>query len=92
MAHFTWDRKKEAINLLKHGVDFATAARVFEDPKRQILYDPKHSHGEIRFFCFGRVAHRVLTVRFIYRGDEIRIIGAGYWRKGRRIYYEEEKT
>jgi len=27
-----------------------------------------------------------LTVRFTYRGSVIRIIGAGYWRKGRKIY------
>jgi hypothetical protein len=28
-------------------------------------------------------------VRFIQRGDRIRIIGAGYWRKGKQLY---EKT
>ena len=92
MAYFTWDVKKEAVNLLKHGVDFGTAARVFEDPHRQILYDSKHSGGEVRYFCLGKIGHRVLTVHFIYRYDVIRIIGAGYWRKGRRIYYEEEKA
>ena len=28
-------------------------------------------------------------VRFTYRGETIRIIGAGYWRKGRRLYEKE---
>jgi hypothetical protein len=28
----------------------------------------------------------VLTVRFTFRGGIIRIFGAGYWRKGKRIY------
>ena len=92
MAYFNWDKKKEVINILKHGVDFTTATGVFEDPNRQILYDPKHSGWETRYFCFGRIGHRILTVRFIYRANEIRIIGAGYWRKGRRIYYEEKKA
>jgi uncharacterized protein len=30
-----------------------------------------------------------LTVRFTYREGVVRIIGAGYWRKGRRIYERE---
>jgi hypothetical protein len=33
----------------------------------------------------------ILTVRFTYRGHVIRIYGAGYWRKGRRIYEEQNK-
>ena len=91
MAYFRWDPKKEIINRLKHGVDFKIAARAFEDPGRQILYNPEHSGREERYFCMGKVGDKVLTVRFTYRGDEIRIIGAGYWRKGRRIY-DEKKT
>jgi hypothetical protein len=28
-------------------------------------------------------------VRFTVRGDAIRIFGAGYWRKGKKIYEQE---
>ena len=28
----------------------------------------------------------ILTVRFTYRNQRIRIIGAGYWRRGKKIY------
>jgi len=31
----------------------------------------------------------VLTVRFTYRDGIIRIIGAGYWRKGKTVYEQE---
>ena len=48
-----------------------------------------HSKTEERFYCFGKVAGGVLTVRFTYRGDLIRIIGAGYWRKGKLVYEKE---
>ena len=41
---------------------------------------------ESRFFCIGKTAGKILTVRFTYRGNDIRIIGAGYWRKGKLIY------
>lgn len=33
----------------------------------------------------------ILTVRFIYRENKIRIIGAGYWRKGKKTYEEKNK-
>ncbi|MDD5628058.1 MAG: BrnT family toxin, partial [Elusimicrobia bacterium] len=45
-----------------------------------------HSQTEQRFYCFGKVGGGILTVRFTYRQHRMRIIGAGYWRKGRAIY------
>ncbi len=88
---FTWDPLKEMLNLRKHGIDFVTAAEAFKDPDRKLFIDSKHSGIEPRYFCVGRVKNRILTVRFTYRAGKIRIIGAGYWRKGAR-YYEKEKN
>lgn len=90
-AGFAWDPAKERENIGKHGVDFAAAARAFADTGRRIYTDQKHSAREERFFCMGRVDGRVLTVRFTYRAGIIRIIGAGYWRKGAR-YYEKDSA
>lgn len=87
-SSFVWDPRKELANVQKHGVDFRTASFVFQDPRRKIFTDSKHSQGEERYFCIGKVAGRVLTVRFVYRDGTIRIIGAGYWRKG-AYYYEK---
>jgi len=39
--------------------------------------------------CIGRTECGILTIRFTYRGETIRIIGAGYWRKGRKTYEKE---
>ncbi len=47
--------------------------------------------GEERYYCFGKVDENILTVRFIYRSNKIRIIGAGYWIKGKKIYEKENK-
>ena len=91
LGSFVWDVRKEAHNIRKHGVDFATAAKVFKDPGRKIYADEQHSETEERFFCLGEVEGKIVTVRFTYRADHIRIYGAGYWRKGRR-YYEQENT
>jgi len=86
---FEWDRKKEQDNISKHGVSFETARKVFEDPYRIIRDDEKHSATEARYFAIGMVDERVLTVRFTMRGEAIRIIGAGYWRKGEANYEQE---
>jgi hypothetical protein len=51
----------------------------------------QYSITESRYYCFGKIDNEILTVRFTYRGHKIRIIGAGYWRKGRNIY-EKEKS
>lgn len=85
---FTWDAGKELMNLDKHGVDFKTAMKAFLDHQRCIAVDSQHSAVEQRFFCMGKVEGRILTVRFIYRANTIRIIGAGFWRKGKKFYEE----
>lgn len=88
---FEWDETKNLVNQEKHRVSFGVAQQVFADPKRVIAEDMDHSHEETRYYCFGRVGDGILTVRFTYRKDVIRIIGAGYWRKGKRIYEEQNQ-
>jgi len=88
-ARFEWDPKKDQENQTKHGVPFEAAQYAFADPQRVIAEDLEHSQTEKRFFCFGVVGEGILTVRFTVRGKTIRIFGAGYWRKGRRIYEKE---
>ena len=91
-ARFDWDADKDAANQQKHGISFARAQYAFADPRRVIAKDITHSQTEQRFYCFGKVDGGVLTVRFTYRASVIRIIGAGYWRKGKAIYERENKV
>lgn len=86
LTRFDWDPDKDAENQRKHGVPFSRAQFAFADPRRVIAKDVTHSQTEKRFYCFGEVEGGVLTVRFTYRASVIRIIGAGYWRKGKAIY------
>ncbi len=88
---FEWGEEKDLENQRKHGVSFSLAQEAFFDPARVIARDTKHSEKEERFYCFGRVGGGILTVRFTLRGNAIRIIGAGYWRKGKRIYEQENR-
>ena len=90
-ASFEWDERKNTINQKKHNVSFEEAQLAFIDPKRVIAKDLEHSKIEERYFCFGKISEDIITVRFTYRNNIIRIIGAGYWRKGKEIYEKENK-
>jgi hypothetical protein len=90
-SDFEWDSAKNLINQQKHGVSFALAQLAFLDHQRIILEDLEHSADENRYYCLGKVTDGILTVRFTFRKSKIRIIGAGYWRKGKKIYERENK-
>jgi uncharacterized DUF497 family protein len=88
---FEWDANKDIINQKKHGISFSSAQHAFLDPHRIIAEDLKHSAREKRYFCFGKAEGEIITVRFTYRENRIRIIGAGYWKNGRIEYEEKNK-
>lgn len=90
-TYFEWDEQKDQLNCKKHGVSFFEAQKAFLDPYRIIAEDIEHSSQEQRYYCFGEVEGGIMTVRFTYRENKIRIIGAGYWRKGKKIYEQAQK-
>jgi len=87
-SNFEWNEAKNLENQRKHGVSFHEAQYAFMDNNRVIAEDIGHSQQEKRYYCFGQNQEKsgILTVRFTYRSGRIRIIGAGYWRKGKKIY------
>lgn len=88
---FEWDDNKDAENQDKHQVSFHDAQAAFADPHSVIAKDVTHSETEERFYCIGKAGDGILTVRFTYRRKVIRIIGAGYWRKGKAVYEKENR-
>lgn len=91
--NFTWDPKKAAGNLKKHGVDFREAATVFDDPLSTTFPDPDHSAGERRFLLVGNSAPgRILVVSHTESGDTIRIVSARTATRRERKFYEEDQT
>ncbi|MDR0230663.1 MAG: BrnT family toxin [Dysgonamonadaceae bacterium] len=88
---FEWDETKNAENIAKHNVSFEEAQDAFYDENAIINEDEEHSLSEERYFCIGKTRKDILTVRFTYRNGNIRIIGAGYWRKQKK-YYEKENN
>lgn len=71
---FEYDPSKAASNLRKHGVSFADAESVFEDPLAIHRTDPD-AEDEERFIAIGLGAGAELLVAvYVLRGTTIRII------------------
>lgn len=84
---FEWSDSKNAANISKHRLSFYEAQEAFFDNNRVVLLDSEHSSEEKRYFCIGKTINGgIATIRFTIRNGHIRIIGAGYWRKGKKIY------
>lgn len=49
---FVWDEKKSRANLVKHGIAFPTAAKVFDDPRALSFLD-RVVEGEQRWKTIG---------------------------------------
>ena len=75
---FEWDDEKEKINIAKHGIDFSTAARVFNDKNRLEQYDEAHSYTEERYITIGIIDNIAYLVMVVYteRETSIRLISA----------------
>jgi len=87
---FTWDPAKAAANRRVHGVDFADAVAVFEDPLALTREDDYPL--EARFVTAGRdFLDRVLVVAWTWDGEAIRpIMARRATPRERRQYGERE--
>jgi len=86
---FEWDRGKAEANRRKHGVDFADAVGVFEDP--YALSRPDPFPAEERIATLGRdFLDRLVVVVWTFRGDGIRLISARRATPRERRHYAED--
>lgn len=86
--NFEWDEDKAEANIIKHGISFETAAKVFLDENRIEIYDTAHSNAdEDRFITIG-MADEILFVVYMERQPNIRLISARLANpRERRLYY-----
>jgi uncharacterized DUF497 family protein len=69
-----FDPIKAASNLQKHGVYFAEAEMILQDPRALTIEDPD-AVNEQRWITMGMdLTGRILLVVYTYRSDQIRII------------------
>jgi uncharacterized protein len=90
---FEWDESKASANEHKHGVSFAEAVTVFEDPLSITISDSQHSEEEDRFVDIGESdTGRLLVVAYTERDATIRIIRRPVAASTERKAYERHTT
>jgi uncharacterized DUF497 family protein len=88
-VRFTWDPRKAAANLRKHGVSFDEAATAFEDELG--AYYPDTLHDD-RFILIGYSRQRRLlfVVHAEVRREVIRLISARQATNHEKAHYEND--
>ncbi|MES2393479.1 MAG: BrnT family toxin [Acidobacteriota bacterium] len=87
---FEYDPRKAAANFEKHGITFAEAMTVFEDPLAETFPDELHSADETRCITLGLSSRqRLLFVSHLEEDNRIRLIGARLADNAEREAYEE---
>ena len=71
---YTYDHKKRAANLKKHGYDFDDARLVIESDKSVTFEDQRFDYGEHRYVTLGVLRGKVVAIATAETDDEIRVI------------------
>ncbi len=88
---YVWDETKRKSNVEKHGLDFADAYLVYENPGK-CTYDSSRL-GEYRLMdiALAEVRGKVLTLIYTERGNDVRIISFRPASREEREQYDQDK-
>jgi uncharacterized DUF497 family protein len=90
---FEWDCRKNSLNARNHGVEFAEASTVFDDPLSITIADPDHSADEERLIIVGMSDKQtLLVVVHTVREERVRLLSARLATKHERRNYEEGES
>lgn len=68
-----WDDNKNKINIMKHGIDFSDAHKIFEHPIISKV-DDRFDYQEKRYIGIGKLESAIVVFVHTKRGKNIRII------------------
>lgn len=88
---FVWDEGKRAANLQKHGLDFVDASLVYDNPGKLTFSSARKDEDRSLDIAMVEVAGRVLTLIYVERGADIRVISFRTASRRERKIYEREK-
>jgi uncharacterized DUF497 family protein len=69
---FEFDKRKSEINMIKHGIDFIEAQKIWNDPDR--IEIPAKTIDEQRFLIIGKISDKHWSGIITYRSERVRII------------------
>ena len=87
---FEWDERKNHRNKNKHGIDFETAMKLWNDKNRIEIQTPFPI--ENRSILIGKIDKKLWSAIFTLRGDAIRIISVRRARKKEAKFYDQKET
>jgi uncharacterized DUF497 family protein len=76
---FEFDARKSRSNQKKHGIDFAEAQRLWDDP--DLMAIPARTTDEPRVLIVGKIEDLYWSAIITFRGDRVRIISVRRSRK-----------
>ena len=88
MIEFEYDPKKSANNLIKHGIDFQEAQKLWEDIN--LVEIPAKVEGEPRSLLIGMLREKHWSAVITYRANKVRIISVRRSRKLEVELYENK--
>ena len=87
---FEWDERKNRRNKNKHGIDFETAMKLWNDKNRIEIQTPFPI--ENRSILIGKIDQKLGSAIFTLRSNAIRIISVRRARKKEAKFYEQKET
>jgi len=87
---FEWDERKNRRNKNKHGIDFKTAMKLWNDKNRIEIKTPFPI--ENRSILIGKIDKKLWSAIFTLRSNAIRIISVRRARKKEAKLYEQKET
>ena len=90
VMRFTFDPRKRAANLKKHGLDLADAQAVIESGATVTFEDRRFDYGEERFVTIGPLGDLLVTLVTVETEDEIRSISMWESTSHEKETYREE--
>lgn len=90
MIQFTFDPRKDAANIVKHGLSLADAPLVFNAPDKLTLQSPRGTEARLMDIAMVEVAGVVLVLVYVMREpDVVRAISLRRASKQERTLYAE---
>jgi uncharacterized DUF497 family protein len=86
-----WDERKRQTNLAKHGLDFADAGLVYDNPEKVTFSSPRNGEDRKLDVAVAEAAGRFLSLLYVQRGEDVRIISFRVASRIERRRYEQHK-
>ncbi len=84
-----WDEAKRKINLQKHGLDFADAGLVYDNPSKITFQSPRKGEARKQDIAMVAVHGRVLTLIYVEREADTQVISFRVASRVEREVYEQ---